>query len=257
MTSARLKGLRVLNTRPQGQGERLNLAIQQAGGIAIACPALSIEPVDSSWLLSLPPLNDVKKAIFISANAVHYCFKTLQEARIDWPKSIKVMAIGQATAQRLQDFSIRVDAIPGIADSEHLLSHPLLQQVENEQILLFKGEGGRTLIGDTLLKRSARVTAIAVYRRRLPKIDPKVLQSLWRNDDVDIILFTSHQTMTQLFILFGDEAKTWLCSKPCLVLSQRLADAAAEEGFQTIIVSHPEGIMDALHQFTQGINHGQ
>jgi len=253
MNKPNLKGLHVLNTRPVEQAKPLSQAIEAAGGIVISCPALTIKAKDRAWLRELPDLNTVAKAIFISANAVNYCFEALN---CPWPSTIQVIAIGDATAAALAHFGITADSVPAISDSENLLKQEALQEVKDQLILLFKGENGRTLITETLKARGANLQHFDVYKRILPKLDPQQLASLWQNEVVDIILITSQQAMNNLFTLFGEEAQTWLCSTPFLVVSERLAKEAALLGIQKIVVSDPKAILTTLHQFNQGLMHG-
>jgi uroporphyrinogen-III synthase len=249
-----LNGLRVLNTRPLEQGKNLSQMINAAGGVALECPAISIEPTSKDWLRSLPPLDSVEKAIFVSTNAVKYCFTALTQ---NWPQTIQVIAVGQATADALRNYNIHVTLRPDIADSEHLLELQALQQVNNETILLFKGEKGRPLIEETLSSRGANLLIFQVYKQLLPQANSELFHSLWHNQAVDIILFTSQQAMHNIFLLFGEGAKDWLRSLPCIVISERLAKEAALLGMQTIIVSTPEALLDALYKFNQGLSHGQ
>lgn len=252
-----LQGLHVLNTRPLEQGKALSRAIEEAGGIAIECPALAIESNDSSWLLSLSDLTKIDQAIFISANAVNCCFMALKQHNLVWPTTIKIIAVGQGTANALCKHEIRVDLIPEIADSEHLLELEAMQQVNQQHIILFKGEGGRTLITETLKARGANLIVIELYKRVMPNLSRQYLLSLWHQDAVDIILFTSQQAMENIFVLFGENAYAWLCTKPCVVISERLAKSASLLGMQTILISSPETILNTLHQFNEGLIHGQ
>jgi uroporphyrinogen-III synthase len=57
--------------------------------------------------------------------------------------------------------------------------------------------------------------------------------------------------------LFGEDAQTWLRHKPCLVISERLAKEASLLGIQTVMIAKPEAILNTLHQFNQGLIHGQ
>lgn len=251
---ASLHKLRVLNTRPYEQAKDLSLAINKAGGIAIECPALVIEASDTPWLSSFSAsASSADYAIFISANAVNYCFTHLAQQKLSWPATLQVIAIGEGTAAALANYDISVHLMPLKADSEHLLALTELQQINTKTILLFKGEEGRTLIADTLQDRGAILVIFSVYKRVIPKTEPQYLHSLWRDDAVDIILFTSQQAMHNLFTLFGEQARTWLCSKPCLVLSNRLAKLASLLGMQTILVSSPAMILETLQQFKQGL----
>lgn len=255
-----LAGLRVLNTRPLEQAKELSKQLIQAGGKVLSCPALEIVASESGWLQALPALQEVAQAIFTSANAVNFCFPVLAQHAVCWPGAIKVTAIGQGTAEALKQQKIRMDHIPDTASSEDLLALDSLQQVQDQHILLFKGEGGRTLLRETLQQRGARLQEICVYKRLSPVPDP--LQSgkisdIWLNQAVDIILFTSQQAMHNLFALFGEKAHPWLRQTPCLVISQRLAEAASNLGIKNIIICCPETIIPTLDQFRQGLAHDQ
>jgi uroporphyrinogen-III synthase len=226
------KGLRILNTRPLGQNEALSKAIRDAGGIPVECPALAIEPIDNDWWRALGDLASIDWAIFISTNAVQFCFERIKV----WPESIRVVAVGQATAHALKQWGVRVDEVPLLASSEGLLNLEAMQHVHDKTILLVKGENGRALLADTLTQRGALVHPLVVYRRVLPVVSPAYIESLWHEDAVDAIVFTSEEAMHHLFQLFGQKAHDWLRSKPCSVQSQRLAKAAADLGVITISV---------------------
>lgn len=240
-----LQGLRVLNTRPQGQAQALSSAIRAAGGMVIELPTLVIKATPA-WLKHLPDLKQVHQAIFVSANAVEQCFTQLQQAGLHWPTTIKVIAIGHGCAAALKKFNLPIHALPERADSEHLLALPSLRAPQEQNILLFKGAGGRTLIAESLLSKGVNLHALNVYQRVMPKINHQFVKSIWRDDLVDIILLTSEQSMHHLFKLFEEDAHHWLRQKTCLVISERLAQVASSLGMNTIIRSHPDGMMNAL-----------
>lgn len=250
-----LSGLRVLNTRPLPQANELNVLIQEANGCALSCPAFDLTTASLSWFDLLPPLKTVDQAIFTSANAVIYTLSYLKKKNLSWPETIRVSAIGKATGLKLNDYGIKVHNIPEKFDSEHLLKLESFSNVRNQTILLFKGEGGRQLIENTLNAREARLIILAVYKRQLPNLNQTVLSQWWQERAVDIILFTSQQTMENIFHLFGSEAKSWLLETPCLVISQRLADIASALGMQKIIIGSTDSIIETLEQFKQGQAH--
>lgn len=252
-----LQGLRVLNTRPEHQARALSRRIIQAGGQAVNCPALAIAAPETPWLSKLPPLKNIDLAIFISANAVDFFFKGLDAINQPWPETITVIAIGQATAKALNQLAIDVDALPAHEDSEHLLQLDPFQNSANKNILLIKGKEGRTFIEKNLIQNKAQLFTLEVYQRLLPSYDPNELNSIWQNDAVDIILFTSEQGMLNLFRMFGPKARHWLCETPCLVISQRLAVAAKKQGIKKIVISSPTTIFETLCDYNQGTIHGQ
>jgi uroporphyrinogen-III synthase len=244
-----LCGLRILNTRPQGQAQQLSQEITAAGGVAIECPALELAASDANWLDSLPNLNQVHHAIFVSPNAVHYALSQLKQNNIRWPGQINTIAIGKGTAKALNSFEIQANDIPEIPDSEHLLALETLEQLKNQIVLLFKGEGGRTLIEESLKARGAELFSLVVYQRKMPAIQPQLIYSLWHDDAVDIILFTSEQSMRNLFKMFAQESHDWLRHKPCLVISERLAREASLLGMKKIIISHPDRMISTLFDY--------
>ena len=248
-----LHGLRVLNTRPEGQNLALNQSITEAGGEAIPCPTIEIVPIPSAvWLTQLPPLASVRYAIFTSINAVECFFNALKKQNLEWPNGILVIAIGKSTAKTLEHHKIKAHFSPKMANSEHLLALPTLQQINQQNVLLIKGEGGRTLIPETLNARGANLITLNVYRRTLPQLNKNELARLWQNDAIDIILLTSQEAMHNLFVLLGQQARTWLQQKPCLVISSRLGEAASTMGIKNITVCQPDSVMEALYRFSQG-----
>lgn len=250
-----LAGLRVLNTRPAAQAKKLSNSIREAGGIAIECPTIEIKPVQE-WLSSLPDLTQINQALFISVNAVVHCFNQLNQNNITWPDQIEVIAIGEGTKNVLEKFNIKVHDQPSVSDSEHLIRLPSLQQIKNQSLILFKGEGGRPLIEQVLLLRGATLHILSVYERVMTTLPQAFLKSLWRDDQVDIILLTSEQSIQFLFKMLGKEAYHWLQTKPCLVISPRLAQFAASLGIEEVIISHPDKILDALFEY-KGSKNGQ
>ncbi|WP_233579834.1 uroporphyrinogen-III synthase [Legionella septentrionalis] len=248
-----LNGLRILNTRPAEQGKALSTAIKHAGGVCIELPALEIVAV-YEWP-PIPDLTKIQHAIFTSANAVHYFFAGLKQRSIAWAGMIHVIAIGQGSAAALRQWNIKIDCIPAVADSEHLLRIDALHEVYGQNILLVKGEGGRTLIADTLLSRRANLISLPVYRRILPEYSRKQITYLWQEDAVDIILFSSQQTMQNIFTLFGSDGHSWLCSKPCLVISERIAKEASALGIKTVLLSEYDALLETLCAYVKSPNH--
>lgn len=249
-----LNGLRILNTRPAHQAKKLTHEIIEVGGLVVECPTIEIQD-NTLWLNSLPDLHTVDQAIFISPNAVHYFFKQLLTHHIHWPSSINIIAIGESTANALNEYQLLCNDIPDVPNSEHLLKLKSLRHVENQKILLIKGKGGRLLIEETLAQREAVVLPLMVYQRELPTIAAEFIESIWQNNQVDIILLTSEQSIQNLFLLFGQDAIPWLQSKPYLVISDRLAQSASLLGIQKIVKSHPQRMINTLLDYSQGLTH--
>lgn len=224
----------------------MNQMLLTAGCIPVALPVLEIQPLSLDWLISIPSLVSIQKAIFVSTNAVHYFFAGLQKQQIAWPQSIQTFAIGSGTAAALAQHHVRDVQIPEISDSEHLLALPALQKIQQESILLISGDKGRPLLDTHLLKRQALVHHVSVYRRALPKKNLPFTHALWQDDAVDIILMLSHEAIDNLFVLFEEGARTWLQSKPWIVISPRLVEIAHSYHVKTVILSEYTDIITTL-----------
>lgn len=247
--------LRVLNTRPEEQAQALNQALHDAGLVAVTLPGLTIVPNTCDWLSSILPLTQASQAIFISPNAVTYCFDYLKQHNITWPETIRVTAIGNTTAARLEAYGIRSCQVPVVATSEHLIQLDSFQSIRHQTIFLFKGSNGRELISQYLLTKEARLIPVCVYNTQKPTISKEYIDYLWQNNAIDTIVFTSAQALQHIISAFTEESLVWFCSKPCVVISERLAHEAMQLGMKYITVTHYNDIINTLIRMRQGFLH--
>lgn len=169
-TKADLNNLKVVVTRPLEQARELAELIDRAGGRAACLPTLEIAPLPFSALLSqqLQRLTSAHWVIFISTYAVRYGLQCMRTARVD-PGIAKVASIGTATSRSLQSSGLSVDLeCPKPVGSESLLTTPEMLKVAGQTIVIFRGTGGRELLGRTLRQRGATVEYIECYERRCP-----------------------------------------------------------------------------------------
>ena len=244
--------MRILNTRPAPQNHSLSVAINNSGNIAIELPTIQTEAT-TEWFPLMPCLSTIKYAIFISPNAVNYYFTGLAQNNVYWNNNIFVIAIGTATSAALQNYNIKVDLLPSKSDSENLITLSCLQNIQQQSILLIKGTTGRTLIEQTLVQRGALLTILKVYNTRIPKYNSDFLNELWRNKNIDLILYTSQQGIYNLFTLFAPHTHSWLKKIPSLVISERLNFYAKEFGIKNIITCSYDQIIDTI----KGLKHDQ
>jgi uroporphyrinogen-III synthase len=169
-------------------------------------------------------------AIFISANAVEYGMRFIN-AHGRWPESLTVAAVGAATARALYEHHRRVAIVPaGGFNSEALLTHADLQNMRGKRVVIFRGEGGRELLAETLRQRGAHVDYAEVYRRTKPIVDPQILLDAWRRGTVDAIVVTSNESLQNLFDLVGSAGQPYLQRTQLVVTSERAAELARQLG---------------------------
>ena len=231
-----LKGTGVLVTRPAHQAGELCRLVEEHGGRALRFPCIEIGPPDNPAALAslLAGIDSFDLAVFISPNSVARLAERLPVAR--WPERLQLAAVGQGTARALQALGRPVTLVPDARfDSEALLAIPRLADMAGARVVIFRGEGGRPLLGDTLRQRGAEVHYAALYRRRLPAVDADAQLARW--DEVDLVSVTSGETLQNLLTLLGDSGRERLVQTPLLVVAERTRDEALKCGFTEVVVA--------------------
>jgi len=239
MTQAPLAGLGILVTRPAHQAAKLADLIHQAGGNPILFPTLEI--VDLPDLQALHALIDRLEqfdlAIFISPNAVQKALNLIR-ARRELPATLKIAAIGKGSRKALQQFGVQDIIAPTQGfDSEALLALPELQQLAGRSVVIFRGDGGRELLGDTLIARGAQLTYAECYRRQKPQANSDALRYLWARNELNVVTVTSAEALRNLYEIAGKLCQQWLKKTPLFVPHERIAQAARELGLEQVFVT--------------------
>lgn len=235
--------------------------ISDVGGRPLRFPVLAIEaPSDPGPLLrAIAALDAYDIAIFISQNAVQRTLECLRGRR-DLPTGLQIAAIGQSTARALTRSGVTVHICPQHRfDSEAMLALPALQELAGMRIVIFRGEGGRELLADTLRERGAQVSHVESYRRALPRANPAALMEQWADGAIDVVTSTSSEALQNLCQLVGERGWHYLRATPLVVLSGRTAALARRLGFgREVLVADEasdEGLLGALlHWFGAAAN---
>lgn len=248
-----LAGCGIVVTRPADQATPLAEAIRAAGGHAILFPAIEIlDPADIQPLINvIDRLETCSLAIFISPNAVERAMRRIT-ARRAWPPGLPAAAIGQGGVRELRRFGIKEVIAPARSfDSEGLLALPQLQAVAGQRVVIFRGNGGRELLGDTLTARGAQVEYVECYRRARPQADAAPLLQAWARNEVHAVIVTSSEGLRNLFEMVGESGQSRLRRTPVFVPHPRIAAVARELGCGQVIESAPgdEGLIAALEQW--------
>jgi uroporphyrinogen-III synthase len=121
-------------------------------------------------------------------------------------------------------------------------------------VVIFRGEGGRELLGDTLTARGARVEYAECYRRGRPDLDTAPLMKAWARNELHAITVTSSEGLRNLFDMIGKLGQTWLRKTPLFAPHPRIAATARELGLSVVIETGPgdEGLLAQLEQYFAG-----
>jgi len=247
-----LKGVGVLVTRPEHQADELCNRIEALGGTSIRFPVLQIDDIKDQTQLNeqIDRLDMFDIAIFISPNAVNKAVNLIQ-ARKKWPQGTKIAAVGKSSAKALDSLGLIADIFPSRRfNSEALLSLEEMQEMKGKNIIIFRGDGGRELLAETLKARGANVEYAECYKRSKPEADISALLRHWARGEINITVTTSNDSLHNLYDMVGQLGRQWLIKTPMIVVSERGAELATQLGFkiQPIISSQAsdEAIIDAL-----------
>ena len=248
-----LTGLKIVVTRPRDQAVQLAQRIEQAGGIPLLFPLLDIEAVQDTRTLhqQIARLAQFNLAIFISPNAVQYGMAAIR-ATGAVPGELKIATVGQGSAKALRDMGIAHVIAPGERfDSEGLLALPELQNIAGWRVMIFRGDGGRELLGDTLKARGATVEYACCYQRGKPQLDAGALLA----NAPDAITVTSSEALAHLWQMLDGHADE-LRDTPLFVPHARIAGLARQQGWQQVRLTEAgdDGLLSALEGWANGRN---
>lgn len=251
-----LAGRGIVITRPAHQAQPLADLVRAAGGNPILFPVLEILDAEDLGPLNalINRLDEFDLAIFISPNAVNKAMNLITARRV-LPQRLKVAAIGRGSVKELRHFGVASVIAPSKKfDSEALLELPELTDVAGKQMVIFRGDGGRELLGDMLAARGARVEYAECYRRGKPNLDTAPLMKAWARNELHAITVTSSEGLRNLFDMIGKLGQTWLRKTPLFAPHPRIAATARELGLAVVIETGPgdEGLIAQLEQYFAG-----
>lgn len=248
-----LAGRHVVVTRPTGQAAHFATALSGAGAIPVLYPVLEILDIDD-----VGPVLDVAirldsfdLAVFVSPNAIDKALSLILPRRC-WPAALRVAALGKSSELALERHGIHDVISPSLRfDSEALLELPDLTDVRGRRVIIFRGEGGREVLGDTLRLRGATVEYVTCYRRVRPHADPAPLLKLWEEARLDAVTLTSSEGLRNFFDMIGRLGQAWLKKTPSFVPHARIAEQAQTLGLTRVIATGPgdDGLMAGLMQY--------
>ena len=248
--SKRLEGLGIVLTRPRAAAEALAAPLEAQGARVFIFPALGIEPIAPTPQLKqlLARIDGFDLAVFVSANAVEHGLDTLRSVA-QWPERLEAAAVGAATAEALRNSGVRrVISPPERHDSEGLLALPRLHAVKGQKIIVFRGEGGREAIRETLAARGATVEYAECYRRVKPHADAAPLVAAWKRGEVHAVSALSSETLHNFVAMLGADGATLLESATLVVPHPAIAAEADARRFARVTVAgHGAGaLIEAL-----------
>jgi len=195
--------------------------------------------------------------LFVSRNAVSCALALLDHDAAAFAGK-RVYAAGAGTRRALQEAGIAASVgADATRASEALLELPELAaaNVAGRNLALLRGKGGRELLAEELRQRGACVHVVGLYRRALPAVPPQQMQALWREICPDVVVITSATGLYNLAAMTAAGDRPTLLRAGLVVMSERIAAAAVELGFERKPViaaaASDAGLLEAVKACTQ------
>jgi uroporphyrinogen III methyltransferase/synthase len=220
-------------TRSTDQASALTALLSQCGALPIELPTIKIEPAADSAQLDLALLNlrEYSWVVFTSANGVRCVRQRLLANGIplDQLETLRIAAIGSATARSLTEYGVRVDAVPTKAVGESLVDALASHDLRGKRILLPVARDAREVVASGLTARGAIVERIVAYETRAIG-DPAAARQAVASGDV--ITLTSGSTVRSLAALIGEDVGSVLQSRVVASIGPVTTSAASEQGIR-------------------------
>ena len=264
----------IIVTRPTGQARQLiellstslkNDALVKLGKQALpqilSLPLLTIVPKgDESHDSQMDPLadhiatvlRDVDLAIFVSPNAIECTMRLLGRSWQDFSKKmIPIGVMGGSSKLALQHHGIGLEEIPTTIllpeNNEHWDSEGLWKELQSldwnwseRKVVIFKGEGGRDWLAETLVAAGATVKAISVYARVPLDINSPAWEAIHKIDlSQSLWLLTSSEAVRYLGEVMRDQFTQTLLYASAICPHQNIGEAAKAIGFGKVFICEP------------------
>ena len=245
-----LFGKGIVITRPEKQADDLAQLLTREGANPLHFPTIKIVP-PPDWRDLDAAIKNLEKydwLIFTSANGVEFFFERLFAKNRDIRdlKGIKICCIGPATAKQVESKGIRVDLVPEKFISEGILKSFSGINLRGKKILIARAAKARDVLPAGLKKSGAKVDVVTAYETINSGKKKDDLESLFKENKVDVITFTSSSTVNNFVKIIGRDFSLPKGVKIACI-GPVTAAAAKKAGF-SIDIHQEEYTMDGLVQ---------
>lgn len=200
-------GQRVVVTRTREQASQLSRQLQERGADVLEIPTIKIAPpADFTPLIeSISGIGGYNWIVFTSPNGVNaffeYFFKAFDDIRC--LGMLRIAAVGPATAARLKELHLRVDAMP----EEYVAAKVAgaiskVDELENLKVLCMRAQVANLDLVVELELKGAIVDDVACYQTVTETEDRNGAAARLLEEGADWLTFTSASTVEQFHTRF-------------------------------------------------------
>lgn len=240
MSAQSLAGVRVLVTRPEGDGaDAWARALAERGALPILFPTVAVVPPESwQWVDdAVAHLDRYDWLLLTSKNAVLYFTSRLPGARFPVELRARIAAVGSATAKAISERGGRVTVVPADERQEGLVN-AMTASAAGTRVLFPVAADGRMLVVEALRKASATVDVVVAYRTQ-------AISNLTPPAPFDAAVFASPSALRAFVQAFGAGA---LDAKVVAVIGPTTAREARNRALSPVVAVAPtiDAVVDAI-----------
>lgn len=197
-----LSGKRILITRPSHQADAFRQRLLAMGAEVIVFPTITIRD-PSSWDAldrAIRRIEAYQWLVFTSGNGVEKFLSRYRQLGRDLRdlRGIRVAAIGPATEKALAERGLNVEILAEEFKAEGLLQSLQGKLVKGTRVLIPRAKIARDVLPAGLEQQGAQVEVVEAYQSTPPPEGKKRLEIILNERPLDMIVFTSSSTVTNL-----------------------------------------------------------
>lgn len=208
---------RIMVTRSQKQQGTLATLLRDAGATVIHNPSMRVEATPNRAHLdaAIDACATLQWIAFTSQNAVAYFMQRIFERALDVRifATLKIAAVGPATARALEDYGLRADCVPTRYDAEHLAAAMNMNGKNAEQrgsVLLPQANNARPVLADGLRDLGFTVQQVECYCSITEENSYDVTDK-----NIDAVTFASSVTVQRFVAQVGSSGVAYLIKNNC------------------------------------------
>lgn len=245
-----LWGQRILVTRSRGQASVFSEKILELGGQPIEFPTIDIVPPDDYTPLdmAITKIEEFDWVIFTSVNGVEAFYNRLLHHKKDFRclKDIRICAIGPKTKERLENFGLIVDYMPGEYRAEAIIEGMAGEDLKGKKILLPRADIARKILPEALKSLNAEVVDVVAYKTVKGQGNVEEVKQLLKDKKITTITFTSSSTVRNFVSMFNEDELHELIKDVRLASIGPITSKTAAELGLNISVEAKEYTLDGL-----------
>ncbi len=254
-----LLGKRIVVTRAREQASDLVRLLSDQGAECLEYPTIKIIPPKDAKPLeqAVENLAAYDWIVFTSVNGVSYFFEQLYAAGKDVRAlgRMQTAAIGPATAERLLEFGLTSDIVPETYRAESVVKAFEKVKLKGKKILLPRAREARPILPKELTRMGADVDEIPAYETLKAVENSEDLVRNLKDDQIDLITFTSSSTVKNFKALLPAESFAKLVAGVTIAsIGPITTDTAIELGFEVHITAESytiPGLVEAILHYYQ------